>query len=133
MKREVGIWIDHRKTVIVSLGDKGQTTSLIESGMEKHVRFSGAARDDSAEDQLDSRFRAHLNQYYDRVISSIRDAEAIFILGPGEAKVEFEKRLTTEALGDRVVGIETTDKMTDRQIAARVRCQFPKRKQKASN
>jgi hypothetical protein len=132
MKREVGIWIDHRKTVTMNISDEGHTTSLMESGMEKHVRFSGAAQDDSAEDQLDSRFTAHLNKYYDRVISSIRDADAILVLGPGEAKVEFEKRLTGEALGGRVVGIETADKMTDRQIAARVRRQFPKRKQQVS-
>ena len=125
MKRKVGLWIDHRKTVIVSVTDNGEETSrLIESGMEKHVRYSGAAQEDSAEDQRDTRFTGHLNKYYDRVISSIRDAESILILGPGEAKVELEKRLKKEALGGRVVGIETVDKMTDRQIAARVRQQF---------
>ena len=36
MKREVGIWIDHRKTVIVSVTDKGEETILISSDMEKH-------------------------------------------------------------------------------------------------
>jgi stalled ribosome rescue protein Dom34 len=132
MKRDVGIWIDHRKTVIVSVADKGEETILIRSGMEKHVRYSGAAQEDSAEDQRDTRFTGHLNKYYDRVISSIRDAESILILGPGEAKVELEKRLKKEALGGRVVGIETVDKMTDRQIAARVRQQFPERSHEGS-
>jgi stalled ribosome rescue protein Dom34 len=127
MKKAVGLWIDHRKTVIVSVTDKGEETSLIESDMEKHVRYSGAAQEDSAEDQRDTRFTGHLNKYYDQVISRIRDAESILILGPGEAKGELEKRLESEALGGRVVGIETVDKMTDRQIAARVRHHFPKR------
>jgi hypothetical protein len=127
MKRDVGLWIDHRKTVIVSVTDEGEKTSLIKSGMEKHVRYSGAAQEDSAEDQRDTRFAGHLNKYYDHVISRIRDAESILILGPGEAKVELEKRLELEALGGRVVGIETVDKMTDRQIAAKVRQHFPKR------
>ena len=126
MKREVGIWIDHRKTVIVGVTDKGEETILIPSDMEKHVRYSGAAQEDSAEDQRDRRFTGHLNQYYDQVISCIRDAESILIFGPGEAKVELEKRLEKEALGGRIVGMETVDKMTDRQIAARVRQQFPK-------
>ena len=57
MKRAVGIWIDHRKTVIVSVTDKGEETSLITSDMEKHVRYSGAAQEDSAEDQRDNVFR----------------------------------------------------------------------------
>jgi len=127
MKKAVGLWIDHRKTVIVSVTDKGEETSQIESDMEKHVRYSGAAQEDSAEDQRDTRFIGHLNKYYDQVISRIRDAESILILGPGEAKGELEKRLESEALGGRVVGIETVDKMTDRQIGARVRQYFPKR------
>jgi hypothetical protein len=48
------------------------------------------------------------------------------IFGPGEAKGELEKRLVNKGLGGRVVGIETVDKMTDRQIAAKVRQRFPK-------
>jgi hypothetical protein len=126
MKKKVGLWIDHRKTVIVSVTNKGEETSLIKSGMEKHVRYSGATQEDSAEDQRDTRFTGHLNEYYDHVISCIRDAESILILGPGEAKVELERRLESEALSKRVVGIETVDKMTDRQIAAKVRQYFPK-------
>jgi stalled ribosome rescue protein Dom34 len=127
MKREVGLWIDHWKTVIVSVTDKGEETSLITSGMEKHVRYSGAAQEDSAEDQRDARFMGHLNKYYDHVISCIRDAESILILGPGEAKGELEHRLERKGLSGRVVAIETDDKMTNRQIAARVRQQFPRR------
>ena len=125
MKKQVGLWIDHRKTVVVSVTDKGEETSLISSDMEKHVRYSGAAQEDSAEDRRDTRFTGYLNKYYDQVISCIRDAESILIFGPGEAKVELEKRLERESLNGRIVAIETVDKMTDRQIAARVRQHFP--------
>jgi hypothetical protein len=98
--------------------------------MEKHVRYSGAAQEDSAEDQRDQRFAIHLNKYYDRVISYIRDAEFILIFGPGEAKAELEKRLEGESIAGLVAGIETVDKMTDRQIAAKVRQHFPKHSRK---
>ena len=126
MKKEAGLWIDHRRTIIVSVTDEREEINRIESGMKKHVRYSGAAQEDSAEDQRDARFAGHLNKYYDQVISYIRDAECILIFGPGEAKIELQKRLENEALGGRVIGIETVDKMTDRQIAARVRQHFPK-------
>ena len=126
MRRKVGIWIDHRKTVIVSVSDKGEETSLIRSDMEKHVRYSGSPQEDSAEDQRDKRFTGHLNKYYDDIISCVGDAESILILGPGEAKIELEKRLESKALSGRIVGIETVDKMTDRQIAAKVRQYFSK-------
>jgi hypothetical protein len=39
----------------------------------------------------------------------------------GEAKGELEKRLDHEGLKERVLAIETVDKMTDRQIAAKAR------------
>ena len=128
MKRQVGLWIDHRETLIVFIGDDGEETRRIESGMEKHVRFSGGNRSEegSADDQRDRQFAGHLNRYYDEVITNIRDAESILLFGPGEAKGELEKRLAIKGLGGRIVGIETVDKMTDRQIAAKVREHFRK-------
>jgi hypothetical protein len=128
MKRQAGLWIDHRETFIVFIGDDGEETRRIESGMEKHVRFSGGSRSEegSADDQRDLQFTGHLNKYYDEVISNIGDAESILLFGPGEAKGELEKRLQNKGLGERIVGIETVDKMTDRQIAAKVRQHFRK-------
>ena len=126
MKRRVGLWIDHREAVIVMITDEGEHTTRITSQMEKHVRFaSGSSEDGSAESTRDRQFASHLDAYYDKVIASIRDAESILIFGPGEAKGELEKRLENKELGGRIVGIETVDKMTDRQIAARVRKHFP--------
>jgi hypothetical protein len=121
MKRNVGIWIDHREAFIVSLSDNTNETMRITSHMEKHVRFSGGAENSGGDDQRDKRFTGHLNKYYDKVVSSIRDADAIFIIGPGEAREELKARLEGEALGKRIAGIEAADKMTDGQITARVK------------
>jgi hypothetical protein len=128
VKKVVGLWIDHRKAVIVIVSDEGEETKQLESGMEKHVRFSGGSRSEEgkADDQRDRQFTGHLNTYYDEVIAHIRDAESILLFGPGEAKGELEKRLANKGLNGRVVGIETVDKMTDRQIAAKVRQHFRK-------
>ena len=128
MKTEVGVWIDHRKAVIASIAGETESIRQVTSNMEKHVRYSGAAQEDSAEDQRDRRFTDHLNKYYERVIECIRDAESILILGPGEAKTELEERLGHDGLRERIVGVETVDKMTDRPIAARVRQRFRKSK-----
>lgn len=127
MKSEIGLWIDHRQAVIVVVTDTGEETKRIISNMEKHVRFSsGSSEDGSAEDVRDRQFANRLNSYYDEVIAVIRDADSIQIFGPGEAKGELEKRLEHEGLKGRIVNIETVDKMTDRQIAAKVRQRFLK-------
>ena len=128
MKSEVGLWIDHREAIVVFMRDGVEETKRIESGVEKRVRFSGGneSEEGSADDQRDRQFAAHLNKYYDEVISHIRDAESILLFGPGEAKGELEKRLANKGFAGRIVGSETVDKMTDRQIAAKVRQHFRK-------
>jgi len=60
-----------------------------------------------------------LDGYYDAVIEAVRDVDAMVIFGPGEAKGEFKKRLDKHKLGARIAGVETADKMTERQITAK--------------
>jgi len=123
MKKHAGLWIDHRKAVIVIVTDEGETFSEIPSNMEKRVRFTGGTASDlgSTEDVRDRQFGNHLNSYYDRVVAVLRGADSIQIFGPGEAKGELSKRLEHEELKGHVLSVETVDKMTDRQIAAKVR------------
>jgi hypothetical protein len=126
---KAGLWIDHRKADIVIVTDKGEETRLIISKIEKQPRRSGDSPlkgpyepiEVPADDSLQRTLTGHLNIYYDAVIASIRDAESILIFGPGEAKGELEGRLKKNGLGGRIIGVETADKMTDRQIAAKVR------------
>ncbi len=123
MNKRAGLWIDHRKAVIVMISEDGEETTEIASDMEKHVRFSGKtdSEDGSGEDVRDRQFENHLNLYYDRVVEVVRGADNIQIFGPGEAKGELRKRLEHHGLKGRVLAIEAADKMTDRQIAAKVR------------
>lgn len=124
-KNKVGLWIDHRKAVIVTITDAGEEIKQITSGMEKRVRFSsGASEDGSAEDVRDRQYINHLNSYYDEVIEFLRGAESIQIFGPGEAKGELATRLESEGRKDCIVEVEAADKMTDREIAARVLQRF---------
>lgn len=123
MKTQVGLWIDHRKAVLVRVSDAGEETIEITSNMEKHVRFSGRASESGAgEDVRDRQFGNHLDSYYDKVISCLRNADTIQIFGPGEAKGELKARFEHDGLRrGRILEVSTMDKMTDRQIAARIR------------
>ena len=120
MKRDVAVWIDHRDAVIAAIAGETENISRIASKVE-HENPRGES---GAEDQRDRRFANHLRSYYDSVISHIKDANGILLLGPGEAKHELEKRLRDDGLGEHIVGVETTDKLTDHQVAAKARAQF---------
>jgi hypothetical protein len=132
MKNKVGLWIDHKKAVIVFLAGQEEKIEVVESNVEKQIRRSAASRSGGpfesqavpSDDRQQREFTGHLNAYYNEVISCIRGAESVLIFGPGEAKGELKKHLEHEGLGERIVGIETVDKMTDPQIAAKVRQHF---------
>lgn len=131
-KYKAGVWIDHRKALIVVVTPAGDHTTLIVSKVEKHPQRSGdsplkgryAADQVPADDSRQKAYTGELNIYYDTVIAAVRNAESLLIFGPGEAKGELRKRLVKSKLGGRVAAVEAADKMTDRQIAAKVREYF---------
>ncbi len=67
---------------------------------------------------------SQLGNYFDDIITHLRDAELIQIFGPGDAKNELAKQLAKAGLKERILEIETMDNMTDNQIAAKVRERF---------
>src|SRR3990172_688460 len=120
MRTKVGLWIDHRKAIVVTVTDKGEEIVLIISAFEKQRRRSGdsplkgpyESQQVRADDSRERKFTGHLNIYYDAVIACIGDAKSILIFGPGEAKGELKARLERSNLGGRITGVETVDKMT---------------------
>lgn len=132
MKKEIGLWLDHREAIIVILAEGREEIKHIISSSGRHMRYSGSShsktpdglKEVTSEDQRDRKFDNILNKYYDEVIAAIRDAETIQIFGPGEAKGELEKRIQHEGLKAHILAVETMDKMTDRQISAKVRERF---------
>jgi hypothetical protein len=122
MTRNVGLWIDLKKAIIVTVVGEKDATIQIHSNIEKHVQFSG----DSLKVPLDegdqnTALTSCLSAYYDGVVSILRNADSIWIFGPGVAKGELEKHLQHDQLNSRIIGIETVEKMTDQKITAKVR------------
>ena len=124
-----GVWIDHRRAVVVTIAPGGETTVVVDSDFERQLgRTNGVRSNEKHEalhtpkdDSQDRRFHGLLDAYYDRVIAALHGAGTVLIFGPGEAKGEMRKRL---AKGDHArtdVTVETADRMTDPEVAARVR------------
>ena len=136
MMKNIGLWIDHKKATIVIQSEEGEELQKIESGVGRHIKYRGASHPKSpysaqyqqGDDQLDNQFTVHINKFYDKVIAQIRSAGSILIIGPGEAKSELKKRIAHEKVRLQIIGIESADKMTDRQIAAKVRRRFQEAK-----
>ncbi len=132
MKKEIGLWLDHREAIIVVLSDGEEHIEHVSSEGARHIRYSGSSHSETpeglkevtSEDRRDRKTGNELNKYYDEVIAVIRDAESIQIFGPGEAKGELAKRIEHAGLKSHLLRVEAADNMTVPQISAKVRERF---------
>ncbi len=84
--KEVGLWINRQEAIIV-----------IFTGDSEEIKNVHANETDN---------------FYDEVISIVRDADSIRIFGPDETKGELEKSLKREGVEN--VTVDTTEKVHDR-------------------
>ncbi|MFN9717986.1 MAG: hypothetical protein ACK58L_04775 [Planctomycetota bacterium] len=131
MKTNVGVWVDHSEAMVVTLGEGGETSERVRSKAESQMRRSSDHRTGTfeplavpADDVKGKIFAADLNHFYDDVFTRIKGAEALLILGPGEAKTELKKRIEGKYGAPQSIHVETADRMSDAQVAATVRKHF---------
>lgn len=133
MKKRIGIWIDYKKAIIIALGKPEEKPIVreIQSDLERHVRLSGGSRTKrtpwgpqqiSSDSTMHARHQQQLRRFYQTVIKEIGGAHKIMLMGPGEAKLGLQKEIDkNKPLSESLVHMETCDKMTRPQIAARIR------------
>lgn len=132
MTKQTGLWIDHKRAVILTLSDDGESMQVVESGVGRHIHYRGATRPrtpysaqyQKGDDQLDKQFTGYLNKYYEKVLAKLHGVDAVWIFGPGEAKAELKRQLEGRKSRMQIEEVESADKMTDRQIAAKIRRHF---------
>ena len=79
-----------------------------------------------AEDRKKRKVANERKKFYDNVLAAVLGADSLLILGPGEAKGELSKQATAKKLRGLAVSVKTADRMSDRQIAAKVSEHFAK-------
>ena len=134
MKRNAGVWLDNRKAIIVFVDTAGQSLQQIDSGVEGRVRLSGGSRtrktpygpqDVVHDSKRDARHQQNLRKYFREIIRNVATVDKLILFGPGEAKLALMKEIEkSNVLAPKVVDIQTTDKMTARQIAAYIRAYY---------
>lgn len=142
MKIFSGIWVDHKKAVIVTIkrpvrsheGEEETTLIKISSDAGRKVRLSGGSRTGKTpwgpqDIAVDSKIEAHqkqqLKKFYHQIFAAVKDANKILIMGPGEAKHELKNQVEKlKSTAAKIVDLQTIDKVTDNQFTANVRSFF---------
>ena len=132
MEKQVGIWIDTKKAIIVALeGQKEEKITEIDSEVENRIyhnkesnkgTFSGSQQSDS-ETKFDNRKKEQMVYYLEAVMNHIKKADYLYVFGPAETKLKLEQKIRDEkSLGKiKLKAIETADKMTLNEIVAQVK------------
>lgn len=133
MLKKIGIWIDHKEAILVSIKGDETTIERIVSSAESHFHPSGGwkaggtsvAVSVSKEQKADERRKHQFHNFYQEVIEKVGKADNIYIIGPGEAKLELAKEIEKiNGQHNRIAAVETSDKLSENQIVAKVKAFF---------
>jgi stalled ribosome rescue protein Dom34 len=103
------VWLDHQQAKIFHVDEHRFDESLIHAP-NFHVHRDPAAAE----------------QYYHRVAGALETAGDVLVVGPGSAKLAFIKHVQKHhpKLDEKVVGVETVDHPTDKQLVGYIRKYF---------
>jgi hypothetical protein len=132
----LGVWLDHREVFLIWVSEDGEVgTEHAKMDYSANGEKTGLAMSAGAHvygglaPHADPTQKRHRQQrrFYDRIYRAARQADAVYIFGPGQAKQELNKFLSGHKdFNGRVRAVESAERMTEPQMVARVRQFFRK-------
>ncbi len=112
------VWLDHREAKVFFF-DKYKVEE-IDLASHKHDQIHRRAGSISGKRTQED------HDFYHQVVETLRPAKEWLVMGPGTAKLELVKHIHKHdhTLSDHIIGVETADHPTDRQIVAHAREYF---------
>lgn len=132
MASRVAVWIDPHEAIVVRIDGNVESIDEISSGL-KHAAHAGNALHAQVPFMVPTEVNVEhphseshqWDCFLDDVIDRIGHADGIWILGPGDAKLELEKRLVGHPqLHARLRGIEPAETMPLTDLMKHVRQLF---------
>ena len=92
MDKQIGVWVDHRKAVIVTLWEEkkraGRSLEIETTG--RPSRRDPIRLDMFSDDSLQRHSSVHLKKYYND-IAAYENADSIMLMGPARPKSSFTR------------------------------------------
>jgi stalled ribosome rescue protein Dom34 len=115
------VWLDHNEAKIFHVGAEqfDETVIVAPKAHTQLHRRSGPGADSGHRAQEDP-------HYYHEVAKALADAERVLVVGPSTAKLELLRHVRKHdpAIEAKIVGVETVDHPSDRQLVAFIRNYF---------
>jgi stalled ribosome rescue protein Dom34 len=113
------VWIDHEQAHVMHVSPDDVETSIVHpSQPHQHLHAHAGS--------IEGRRAPEDQAYYHRVVEALSGAQEILVVGPAQAKLQLIKHMHAHdpATAQRVVGVETIDHPSDKQVVAYARTYF---------
>jgi len=118
--QKLAIWMDHNEARIFHVAGSGFDEATV-AAPNHHVHRHPKDQETRTHNHPDDEHR-----FFHEVAGKLAGADQILLVGPSVTKLHFIRYLHKHdaALEARIVGVETADHPTDRQLVAHVRAYF---------
>ncbi len=112
------VWIDHREAHVFHVEPETFTTSLVSAPAHvlRHPRYEAQPHNHPQDE----------HRFFAAIAQSLAGVDSVLVMGPADEKLHFCDYVNAHSvmLTFGIVGVETVDHPTDRQLAAHVRQYF---------
>jgi len=115
------IWIDHKEAHVMFLSETASEAEVIKTkSTHPHLHHKGG--------EIGSGRVALDSKYLHSVIQAVVESKEILVIGPGSAKLELIKHAHHHdpRVAEKIIGVETVDHPSDKEIMAFARKFFYK-------
>jgi len=129
-KNQTGIWIDGSKAIIISLNEGKEVVREIDAEIENAVHHANEGDKGSFmgshhinnEKKFEERKKNQIDQFLSKVITEIKTADELFVMGPAELKLKLRTKIESDKLmAPRLKAVETSEQLTMNQCVAKVK------------
>jgi len=119
MPTHAAVWIDHKEARVFHVHpERADETTIL--APQHHIHRHAKGRGDAKEHPDDA------HRFFGEVARTLDGVDALLIVGPSSAKLEFFRYLHEHdrRLESKVIGVESADHPTDGEIVARAKSYF---------
>ena len=130
---QYGIFIDHKKAILVSIDGKNNTATEEIKMTESPARFSGESTDKTGmfrhtldhQSRKQNKDQNEFRKFCKEIATRLKFANQIFIFGPAEGKYDLHREIEgRKSMSNVYVEIGSSDKMTKAEVIRTVQKHF---------
>lgn len=131
--KKVGIWLDQKEAIIITLDDNSITKRKVYSEIETRKRIPGESKifgrfgDQYLNDEKskENKINELTNRYLNKIIDQLSKVDEIILFGPAQSKIKLQKLLRTNIiLSSKLKDVLNANNMTENQKVAFVKKYF---------